>query len=497
MADLNTQPTATPKKKRNSLDQITGQTVTTRAQGDPPLKHLPKFKKAIDFLNRAGEKINQLTDKPSSSLTTQKMLGAPSLDFARINSLIERIYPKSGFEGALNLTPSEIFPDINSPLVVGSSSGKVLGNHPIFGSGGQYAPFGIIQARENALIGAAQQKAQAEGQAQANLENMFDLEETKIQYQRRFEEDVVPFINDFYTDGLKEVGSPLAFETEIKTPGTALNIKYRQLTQDINNYRRTIDFFVDLSETALTEFEKGTDTFIPPSILGTMREIRSGNFDANEFIFSPEGKGQRLRQQLVTYPSISKILNQSWVRNIEPVVRKTVTEWQNKAIPGTTLRQEIMRKLADGDMINKAVDIVIASDFNGKLPEGYTRQMFVDGMNMGVPNEINNLLTIEGTERRGRDSGRVDFIPSQSTNWRIVDDAGKEKVVPFTANRVWHVGSSGYQPKKLNIRAGTIYRFNDSSNELLGSYYRSKVFILHHGLHLSTEIIQFMCFLGY
>ncbi|MHC4293916.1 MAG: hypothetical protein ACYSTX_06425, partial [Planctomycetota bacterium] len=75
----------------------------------------------------------------------------------------------------------DYYPDINMPMQVGTYSGSIVGNNPIFVAGGGYIPMGIVDARKRALERAAANKVK-QGQKLREL----TLVPSAQQYQDKF-----------------------------------------------------------------------------------------------------------------------------------------------------------------------------------------------------------------------------------------------------------------------------------------------------------------------
>ena len=185
----------------------------------------------------------------------------------------------------------DYYPDINTPLQVGTYSGSIVGNNPIFVAGGGYIPVGIIDARRRALERAAANKVK-KGEKLKELM----LVDSAEQYQDKIHEIGLGIFNkygeaagwDYYQ--LMDMNNPLA----------------REFQSEYQNYRANAKRTIAIQkqyETVLKDLTDG-DKYVPPSVLKAMEDWQSGMWSMDA-LSDPELL-QRIEREMQSYDHMTK-----------------------------------------------------------------------------------------------------------------------------------------------------------------------------------------------
>jgi len=221
--------------------------------------------------------------------------GAPVDDAALTNLLNSyKGKPVKYGEAAIErLGLEEYYPDINTPLQVGTYSGSIVGNNPIFVGGGGYFPFSVLDARKRAMeTAAANRVAQAE-----KIKELF-IVPTAEQYQDQLTE----YGLSLYSDLGEAAGWDYTAMTDMTT-------EYgRNSTKAIQNYRSNAKRFLQLQaqyDKTLTEWNKGDGAYIPESGWEVMNAWKDGSYNIEYLMEHPE-EMEKIHAGMVSYDNMTK-----------------------------------------------------------------------------------------------------------------------------------------------------------------------------------------------
>ena len=367
-------------------------------------------------------------------------------------------------EGVVDLTTADIFPDIGQPDIIGTSSGDIIGSQPIFGAVAGRFPFGILNARKNALKVAASEKIKAEVAAQKEANKLFELGEVKVQYRKEFDDNFTDLTNKFYNDAIKDYGSASIVVEALKTKGHPLEKKYKALTRDINYARDSIEYFVDESKAIMEKAVKG-DVFIPLDYYSIMEQIQNGEYPIEDLVFGGAGSaGNNLRKIFTEYKAFDKVVGAAWISDIQPVIDKKITEYQVKGSPGITSLHQIYSELVADGTVDKAVDIAIKNGYPVGLPKGLTKQDIKDVIVARMNNKKYNEQTLQGTLKESSGSGaKQKYVPSEKKQVTFNRDAGKYSL---NVEKWWTLAGKGNAIKDVPVLPTKIYIPGDSNRKI-------------------------------
>jgi len=221
--------------------------------------------------------------------------GAPVDDAALTNLLNSyKGKPVKYGEAAIErLGLEEYYPDINTPLQVGTYSGSIVGNNPIFVGGGGYFPFSVLDARKRAMeTAAANRVAQAE-----KIKELF-IVPTAEQYQDQLTEYGLSLYSD--------LGEAAGWDYNAMTDMTT---EYgRAATGKIQNYRSNAKRFLQIQaqyQKTLEEWNKGDGAYVPESGWAVMNAWKDGSYNIEYLMEHPE-EMEKIQSEMVSYDNMTK-----------------------------------------------------------------------------------------------------------------------------------------------------------------------------------------------
>lgn len=212
----------------------------------------------------------------------------------KFNNMLEQVNkrPINYGEPALErLGLQDYYPDINTPLQVGTYSGSIVGNNPIFVAGGGYIPVGIIDARRRALERAAANRVK-KGEKLKELM----LVDSAEQYQDKINEYGLNIFNKYG----ESVGWDYNQLMDMSNP-TA-----REFQKEYQNYRANAKRTIAIQkqyEKVLKDLTEG-ERYVPPHIIGAMEDWQSGMWNI-ESLEDPKML-EKIEREMQSYDNMTK-----------------------------------------------------------------------------------------------------------------------------------------------------------------------------------------------
>lgn len=211
----------------------------------------------------------------------------------RFNELFKSVSgsPVNYGEPALEkLGLQDYYPDINTPLQVGTYSGSIVGSNPIFVAGGGYFPMGIVDARKRALERAASNRVK---QGEKIKELM--LVPSAEQYQDKMHDIGLGIFNKYGEASNWDYNKLM----DMSTPeGRAFNAEYQQYR---GNAKRTIKIQKQYDK-VLKNWEDGFH--VPDHVLKTMEDWNSGMWE--EGMVNDPKLLSKLQKEMTSYNNVVK-----------------------------------------------------------------------------------------------------------------------------------------------------------------------------------------------
>lgn len=291
---------------------------------------------------------------------------------------------KSAVEPAIEaLGVHDYFPSIGFNINVGSYSGKVLGNVPIFVAGGGQLPFGVMDARKRALEKQAKEKAVlADKLKNLNID-------TSPQYQMQFDEMVMKTHESY----LKDAGYDALALTNGKTQ---LSRGYLNDVRRLETASKEIMYVDEIAKKIKQDLKDGRT--VPVDTINLLTGWEAGKLNLEDFI-KEGGKMPQIAQQLKSYDNITQRTDE---------LAKQITT--NDA--GMTIRPLDPNKMTtDSDYLTKAADV-----FKYSKGQGYDKYMSLLGtyydtkkLNDLVEHEWENNNFYRGLSQKENDELKGEF----------------------------------------------------------------------------------------
>lgn len=181
---------------------------------------------------------------------------------------------QGGGEGA-GITNADLFPGMNQPINVGTSSSKTLGSQPIFVASGQYVPFNVLNKREEAINKAAQKRLERQlkfdpGSA-AKLNNAL--------YQPALNEQFSKTYNQFKNEAQANYGQD--WDLYLGSPSTEIGQRFLTAKRNLNVLAdQGNEVFGKVAEIMASK-EKGGKTLYSPETIQAAYDIQNkvGEFE--------------------------------------------------------------------------------------------------------------------------------------------------------------------------------------------------------------------------
>lgn len=184
----------------------------------------------------------------------------------------------------------DYYPDINTPLQVGSYSGSIVGSNPIFVAGGGYIPFGVIDARKRALERAAKDKAIKK---QKIAEMMWA--KGAPQYQNQIDQMSVDMLDKYAKATNNNFSKLLDFDSE-------LSMQFNKDAQKIQTFGVQTKAVQGIAENLLKQ-QNDDKLSLPSEVTDALYRWHSGVSDMQKFYDDPT-EFANVRNQLRSYDSM-------------------------------------------------------------------------------------------------------------------------------------------------------------------------------------------------
>lgn len=280
-----------------------------------------------DFYTAADEIDDQITSSDPNWEASVKQYNK-MLNSAKVNV---------GEPAMERLGLTDYYPDINTPLQVGTYSGSIVGSNPIFVAGGGYVPFGVIDARKRALEGAAKDKA-------IKKQKIAEMAWAKgaDQLQPQIDQMSIDLIDKFSKATGNDFSKLMDFDSE-------LSMQWNKETHRMKTFgAQTIA--IDKIATDLLEQGKNDKMYIPDAVLNTIYDWRAGTSNARQLYENPK-EYARITNQLQSFHSMTYA-----VKQVMPQIQKDQRVMNLKTremmeLEGTTAEdiQEATKKIYSGN----------------------------------------------------------------------------------------------------------------------------------------------------
>jgi hypothetical protein len=211
-----------------------------------------------------------------------------------------------------------LYPGISDPINVGTYSGSIVGNNPIFVPSGNVMPLDPVLARRKAIDEAARARAM---QALETVETP-KIPQFKDQgFQKKLNEDILGFHNQMVKEA--QAISPTSWAAVLKNPNTSIGQRYIRGMANFNNIVQNVDRITD-QVTAIEEGMKDGSVSLNPEGKELFKKYKGmlGDFADYEKLTSTDMRA--IEQRLQGIIDVNKYLNdEKLIQNIQAEITST------------------------------------------------------------------------------------------------------------------------------------------------------------------------------
>jgi hypothetical protein len=197
-----------------------------------------------------------------------------------------------------NITNSDYYPSLGEPLQVGNYQGSQIGSVPIFTSGTNVMPFGILEKRRDAL-----QAAAAEYMQKALKPLDFSRKPLKNELLADKLNSVYIDKINYFMDAANKISPTKGWELIRAGKAGKLSEDWFKFRNDMNTWSSQFDNISDYA-TQLSAFEE-KGGYVPEDARKAMNDVREGLDNVEEGVMS--GNAEELAAKMKGYTSIPQI----------------------------------------------------------------------------------------------------------------------------------------------------------------------------------------------
>jgi hypothetical protein len=230
----------------------------------------------------------------------------------------------------------DYYPDINQPLQVGSYSGSIVGNIPIFTAKGDVLPIGVYDARRRAV--------QAEATNKKKKAQQF-LELANIKAAPQYKQDLDNQTFSLLDEYIKTTNGDVDKLMDLRNP------EAKQFWQKYNTLKNVGDqtMWIQKRSDKLLEYMQDPKAYIPEHVQGLMKDWYEGGFDVNEISNDPK----KLKELNKVYNGMKDYDNMTYYvsQNISHLEKDKLPMDVTSSIQGLPAEQydDLIKKLNMGD----------------------------------------------------------------------------------------------------------------------------------------------------
>lgn len=303
---------------------------TGGVDGGQAMNNSMQIKKVADVVKANNNPTGKVTaeDIKQLELTDEELLeqGYNQDQIEQINNIMTNVTGKSTsdfdkqFSDSSILPSSEQFLTANQPVRVGTYSGKVIGNVPIFAAPAALSPTNIIMKRASQLDKAAKARAKSSKKA---------MDALKFSTPEQFQKEIDDLTTDVINEYLNKSGGNYYKVTD---RSTALGQQYAKDKARLSQIAKTVNAIDSQGREILKKVANGSED-VPTEVFETVTSFLSGKGKYSLKALMEDG-GEKtltnLRTTLQTFENRNNVIDKYVINKIKPnLIPALADTWEN------------------------------------------------------------------------------------------------------------------------------------------------------------------------